>query len=396
MAKALIKGKMITWGRERSHVLPAALAKKLGIPEERLTQWESGEDLPTLAQAQKIANTLHIPLGYLYLEQPPRELAEAPDLRTVRNQSRDEFSPDFIETYQSVQLRQQWFREFRLQEGYPELPFVGLFNEHTALETVVSEMGELLEVDRLRKEASNNAQLASLLVQQAESLGILVFRSGVVGRNTHRSLSVEEFRGFAIYDTYAPAIFINTKDAKSAQVFSILHELAHIWIGEGGVSNYDLADEPSEKIPSVETRCDRIAAEVLVPQNLLTRSWRESLDPIENTQKLSSQFKVSRLVIAIRARDCKLVTNDEFRQLYAIEMKREQSQRNKEKLSSGGPNPNLMLSMQNGRLFSQALLSQLYEGKVLFREAGRLLGIKKLDGIDPYYRYLNGQGDKAA
>lgn len=396
MAKALIKGKMITWGRERSHVLPAALAKKLGIPEERLTQWESGEDLPTLAQAQKIANTLHIPLGYLYLEQPPRELAEAPDLRTVRNQSRDEFSPDFIETYQSVQLRQQWFREFRLQEGYPELPFVGLFNEHTALEAVVSAMSELLEVDRLRKEASNNAQLASLLVQQAESLGILVFRSGVVGRNTHRGLSVEEFRGFAIYDTYAPAIFINTKDAKSAQVFSILHELAHIWIGEGGVSNYDLADKPSEKIPSVETRCDRIAAEVLVPQNLLTRSWRESLDPIENTQKLSSQFKVSRLVIAIRARDCKLVTNDEFRQLYAIEMKREQSQRNKEKLSSGGPNPNLMLSMQNGRLFSQALLSQLYEGKVLFREAGRLLGIKKLDGIDPYYRYLNGQGDKAA
>ena len=396
MAKALIKGKMITWGRERSHVQLAALAKKLAVAEERLVQWESGEDLPTLVQAQKIANVLHIPMGYLYLDQPPRELDEAPDLRTVRNQSRNEFSPDFIETYQSVQLRQQWFREFRLLEGNSELPFVSLFNEQTSIDIVVSAMSELLEIDRLREEASNNAQFANLLVDQAESLGILVFRSGVVGRNTHRGLSVEEFRGFAIYDTYAPAIFINTKDAKSAQVFSILHELAHIWIGEGGVSNYDLAEKSSGKVPSVETRCDRIAAEVLVPQNLLKHSWRKSLDPIENTQKLSSQFNVSRLVIAIRARDCKLVTNDEFRELYAIEMKRDQNQRNKNKQSLGGPNPNLMLSMQNGRLFSHALLSQLYEGKVLFREAGRLLGIKKLDGIDNYYRYLNGQDGKAA
>jgi len=396
MAKALIKGKMITWGRQRSDVLPAALAKKLGVGEERLAQWESGEDLPTLAQAQKVANALHIPLGYLYLDQPPRELEETPDLRTVRNESRDKFSPAFIETYQSVQLRQQWFREFRIQEGYPEPPFISQFDEKTAVDTVVNSMSELLEIDRLRQEAKNNAQFCNLLVEQAEKLGILVFRNGIVGRNTHRGLSVEEFRGFAIYDTYAPAIFINTKDAKSAQVFSILHELAHVWIGEGGVSNHDIAAKFSRNAPSVETRCDRIAAEVLVPQNLLKASWNKSLDAIENIQKLSTRYKVSRLVIAIRARDCKLVTSDEFRELYAIELARDKSQRNKEKQSSGGPNPNLMLSMQNGRLFSQALLSQLYEGKVLFREAGRLLGIKKLDGIDNYYRYLNDQDSKAA
>lgn len=380
---------MITWGRERSNMLSATLAKKLEIPEERLTQWESGKDLPTLAQAQKVANTLYIPLGYLYLEQPPSELAEAHDLRTARNRGSDEFSSDFIETYQSVQLRQQWFREFRLQEGYSELPFVGLFDEFTSLETVASAMSELLEVDRLRKEASNHAQLFSLLVQQAENLGVLVFRSGVVGHNPHRVLSVEEFRGFAIYDTYAPAIFINTKDAKSAQVSSILNELAHIWIGEGGVSNYNLADRPSEKIASVEMRCECIAAEVLVSESLLKHSWCTSLGSIENIQKLSNQFKVSRLVIVIRARDCELVTNDEFRQLYAVEMKCEQSPNNKEKTSSGEANPNLILSMQNGRLFSQALLSHLYEGKVLFREAGHLLGTKKLNEIDNYFLYLS-------
>jgi Zn-dependent peptidase ImmA (M78 family)/DNA-binding XRE family transcriptional regulator len=396
MAKALINGKMITWGRNRSDVTPDALAKKLDdIPTERLLQWEQGEDKPTLAQAQKIANTLHIPLGYLYLDTPPQELTETPDLRTVRNESRADYSPAFIETYQSVLLRQQWFREFRLQEGYPELPFVHLFNPQSRVEDVVLSMTTLLEVESLRQQAGSKAKFANLLIEKAESLGILVFRNGVVGRDNRRSLSVEEFRGFAIYDTYAPAIFVNTKDAKSAQVFSILHELAHIWIGEGGISNYDLV-APSGKVQAIETRCDRIAAEVLVPVAVLRSLWDNNISVTDNVQKLSSHCKVSQLVIAIRARDQQLVTADEFRQLYAAEMKRDKQQRDKNKQSSGGPPSNVMLSQQNGKLFSRALLSQLYEGKVLFRDAARLLGIKKLDSINTYYQYLTEQGNKAA
>lgn len=396
MAKALINGKMITWGRNRSDVTPDALAKKLDdIPTERLLQWEQGEDKPTLAQAQKIANTLHIPLGYLYLDTPPQELTDTPDLRTIRNQSRTEYSPAFVETYQSVLLRQQWFREFRIQEGYPELPFVRQFNPHSSVEAVVQSMTALLEVETLRKQASDKAKFITLLVEKAESLGILVFRNGVVGRNNRRGLSVEEFRGFAIYDTYAPTIFINTKDAKSAQVFSLLHELAHIWIGEGGVSNYDLS-VTTGKHQAVETLCNRIAAEVLVPTSVVQAQWDKALPATDNVQKISSHCKVSRLVVIIRAQDQQLISADEFRQLYAAEIKQDKQQRDKLKQSDGGPPSNVMLSQQNGKLFSRALLSQLYEGKVLFRDAARLLGIKKLDSLHTYYRYLTTQGNKAA
>lgn len=396
MTKALINGKMITWGRNRSDVTHDALAKKLGnMPVERLLQWEQGEERPTLAQAQTIATALHIPLGYLFLNTPPQELEDTPDLRTVRNETRTEFSPAFIETYQSVLLRQQWFRDFRLQEGYPELPFVGQFNPHSRVEDVVRSMTDLLDVDVLRKQADSKAKFANLLVEQAESLGILVFRNGMVGRNTRRSLSVEEFRGFAIYDTYAPAIFVNTKDAKSAQVFSILHELAHLWIGEGGVSNYDLSTTTG-KAQAVETLCNRIAAEVLVPAAVIQAQWDKDVPATDNVQKISSHCKVSRLVTIIRAQDQQLVSEDEFRQLYAAEIKYDKQQRDKLKESDGGPASNLMLSLQNGKLFSRALLSQLYEGKVLYRDAARLLGIKTLDSIDKYYQYLTGQGNKAA
>lgn len=396
MAKALINGKMITWGRNRSDVTPDALAKKLDdIPTERLLQWEQGEDKPTLAQAQKIANTLHIPLGYLYLDTPPQELTDTPDLRTVRNESRADYSPAFIETYQSVLLRQQWFREFRLQEGYPELPFVRLFNPQSRVKDVVQSMTTLLEVESLRKQADSKAKFANLLVEKAEGLGILVFRNGVVGRDNHRSLSVEEFRGFAIYDTYAPAIFVNTKDAKSAQVFSLLHELAHIWIGEGGISNYDLS-ATTGKTQTIETLCNRIAAEVLVPTAMIQAQWDKATPATDNVQKISSHCKVSRLVVIIRAQDQQLVNEGEFRQLYAAEIKQDKQQRDKLKQSDGGPPSNLILSLQNGKLFSRVLLSQLYEGKVLFRDAARLLGIKKLDSIKTYYQYLTEQGDKAA
>lgn len=396
MANALINGKMITWGRNRSDVTPDALAKKLDdIPTERLLQWEQGEDKPTLAQAQKIANTLHIPLGYLYLDTPTQELTDTPDLRTVRNASRADYSPAFIETYQSVLLRQQWFREFRLQESYPELPFVRLFNPQSRVEDVVQSMTDLLTLDALRKQASTKEQFINLLVGKAESLGILVFRNGVVGRNNRRSLSVEEFRGFAIYDTYAPAIFVNTRDAKSAQVFSLLHELAHIWIGEGGISNYDLS-ATTGKTKTIETLCNRIAAEVLVPTVMIQAQWDKATPATDNVQKISSHCKVSRLVVIIRAQDQQLVNEGEFRQLYAAEIKQDKQQRDKLKQSDGGPPSNLMLSLQNGKLFSRVLLSQLYEGKVLFRDAARLLGIKKLDSINTYYQYLTEQGDKAA
>lgn len=320
MAKALINGKMITWGRNRSDVTPDALAKKLDdIPTERLLQWEQGEDKPTLAQAQKIANTLHIPLGYLYLDTPPQELTDTPDLRTVRNESRADYSPAFIETYQSVLLRQQWFREFRLQEGYPELPFVRLFNPQSRVEDVVQSMTTLLEVESLRQQAGSKAKFANLLIEKAESLGILVFRNGLVGR---------------IYDTYAPAIFVNTKVAKSTQVFSILNELAHIWIGNNGNS------------VAIENLCNRIAGDLL-----------------ENTHP-----------------------NPFLLPLYLRERR----------LGGEGLRENARLYRQNGKLFSHALLSQLYEGKVLFRDAARLLGIKKLDSIDTYYRYLTAPVNQAA
>ncbi|HMM61712.1 MAG TPA: ImmA/IrrE family metallo-endopeptidase, partial [Candidatus Rifleibacterium sp.] len=98
-----------------------------------------------------------------------------------------------------------------------------------------------------RGEAANWESFFNILVERSEQAGIIILRSGKVGNNTHRTLDVKEFRGFVIYDELAPFIFINGADAKAAQIFTLVHELAHVWLGASGVSNNGL-DTPEYRM----------------------------------------------------------------------------------------------------------------------------------------------------
>jgi len=110
------------------------------------------------------------------------------------------------------------------------------------------------------------------LRNKIEALGVLVMRNSVVGNNVHRRLDRNELRGFAISDDRAPVIFINTTDTPQAQIFTLLHEFAHLLLGESGVS--DLSPHNPRKI---ERACNRLAAEFLVPSADFSELWRKDL-----------------------------------------------------------------------------------------------------------------------
>lgn len=370
--KAFVQPNMVSWARNRSDLSVEDLAGKLHVKGDRVTAWEEGEDAPTLRQAKNLAKALHVPFGWLYLENPPREKLALPDLRTVRNTEQEGFSPDFRDQLNEVLYKQQQYVELILEDGAEPLPFVGMFSPKDDPRVIAAEIRNALGIDHeMRRNAANWESFLREFILRAEDLGILVMSSGVVGNNTHRPLSVQEFRGFAVSDVYAPLVFINGKDAKAAQIFTLAHELAHLWIGESGVSNQAM-DATGVRTKRVETLCNKIAAELLVPRAEMADLWQRKRETGENIHALCRYFRVSALVALYRALDLGYLERTEFDQLYKLELAHCQ----RAKSSSGGPPPRLTIPARNSHLLTETILAATYEGRVLFRDACRILGAK--------------------
>lgn len=369
--KAFVQPSMISWARSRSDFSVEDVAKKLHVKAEKVVAWECGEDAPTLCQARNLAKAMHIPLGWLYLKTPPEEKVMLPDLRTVRNSGPVGLSPDFRDQLNEVLYKQQQYVELIIEDGAEPLPFVGKFSANDDPMAIVEDIRNALGVNHeMRRDAANWEDFLREFILRAEGLGILVMRSGIVGNNPHRPLSVQEFRGFAISDVYAPLIFINGKDAKAAQIFTLAHELAHLWIGESGISNQAMNDS-GIRPKQVEVFCNQIAAELLVPAAELAGRWQKTKETAENIHALSCYFRASGLVVMYRALDAGYLARSEFDELYRIEMARHAA---RVKSGDGAPPPRITIPARNSHLLTETILSAAYEGKLLFRDACRILG----------------------
>ena len=273
MTEAMVTPNLLTWARQRRGMDLSALASTLNVKPEAVSAWESGERRPTFRQAQRFARSLYIPFGYLYLSEPPVEVLPIADFRTMPGQTPPSPSADLMDLLNDVLGKQQWYREFRESEGIEELPFIGHFTTADSVESVATDIRDVIDVDGARQQASNWEGFMRSLTLNAEDSGIMVMRSGVVGNNTRRPLDVKEFRGFSIGDHIAPLIFINGRDFKGAQLFTLAHEMAHIWTGEGGISNPDYSLQSELHDNTVELFCSRVAAETLVPSDDFRSRW---------------------------------------------------------------------------------------------------------------------------
>lgn len=374
MAQALITSDVLTWARERAHISMDALSAKLSTKVERLEAWENGELKPTFKQAQTLAQKLHIPFGYLFLSEPPVEKLPIPDLRTFGDKEPESISPAFRDLINDVKRKQTWYREYAIENGEEVFPYLGSFSIQDSAKDVAKSIVKVLRLDEgeQRKRYNKDAYL-KLLTQRIEDIGVLVMRNGIVGSNTHRPLDVQEFRGFAMSDTYAPIIFLNASDAHSAKIFTLIHELAHLWIDRSGISIVDLHDVENNII---EKFCNAVSAEVLVPTNEFTTLWNNQLVLIDNAITTAQHFNVSTFVTARRAWDLELISASSFFDYYREESERfEQLRLKKRSESKGGGNPYANTRVRNGSLFSEAVVVSALEGKLPYRDATKLLSI---------------------
>jgi Zn-dependent peptidase ImmA (M78 family) len=345
----------------------------------KLTAWMAEGEQPTLKQLEKFAAATHAPIGFFFLPKPPHEALPIADFRTVGSAEVESPSADLLDTIYVCQQRQEWYREFSRSVGALRAAFVGSLTTATdtteAAALITRELGFSLEV---RKACKSWNEALRHLVTRCEASGILVMVSGIVGSNTKRVLDPEEFRGFCLVDDVAPVVFINGTDSKSAQMFTLMHEVAHLWIGQAGVSNLSLTGNSTRP---VETWCNAVAAEVLVPLEELKREVDRTVALEAELKRLGRVFKVSSLVLLRRLLDANVLLRPAFDRAYGLELKR--LSRIKAESSSGGDFYHTE-TVRVGRRFASALLVSTYEGNTLFRDASRLLGIKKAATLDEF------------
>jgi Zn-dependent peptidase ImmA (M78 family) len=223
------------------------------------------------------------------------------------------------------------------------------------------------------------------LQKQAEESGILVVVSGIVGNNTHRKLDVEEFRGFVLVDAYAPLVFINGADGKAAQMFTLAHELAHLWLGRSTAFDLHNLQPANDK---VEQACNRIAAEFLVPADELREFWKQASQKPNRFEAIAWHFKVSEIVAARRALDLGFITQDDFLEFY----KKYRSQERVPGRSQEGGDFYATQKLRLGRPFAEAIVRAVREGRLLYDEAYQLTGLYGKT-FDSFARQLWGDGE---
>ena len=366
MIRAPVKPELLRWARERAGVTQEGLAEKF----KKLPEWERGEARPTLKQLEKFAGAVHVPFGFLFLSEPPEERLPISDFRTVADKAGTEASPDLIDTLYAMQRRQEWLREHLVGNDAEPLPFAASARLADDPDAVGREMRCAIGLDDgWAAEVRSWQDAVNELRRMIEQLGVMAVVNGVVGNNTHRRLRVDEFRGFALADHYAPLVFVNGADAKSAQMFTLAHELAHIWLGEGGLSGFE------NLIPggtNVEDWCNRAAAEFLVPSRQLRERWAEVRRKQHPFEALARSFKVSPVVAARRAMDLKLVERHTFFDFYARYTKRE----HRGGTTSSGGNFYNNQNARVGELFAAHVMRAAMGGEIGFKQAYELTGLR--------------------
>ena len=368
------------WARQKSGYSIEDAAKRINREVKEVEAWESGELKPTLAQARKAAEIYKRPLAVFFLPKPPKDFDTLRDFRKLPKDISEAYSPQLAYTIRRLQSRQQWISNFLQGEGYKSLGFLGSASVKNNPDRLAAKVRSVVGIEPENiLECKSRQDALQLWIDRVEEAGVYVCQAGNL---QHEKISVDEARGIALMDKYAPFIFINARDAKAAQLFTLTHELVHLWINEPGLSNLVSSRKSTTDTEKIEVFCNKVAAEILVPQ-LLFKSTHQSIKdkPIEEQIVLMSiKFKVSQEVIARRYLDYGKISPRYYRQLiqrFRHEfLERKEKEKQERRTKEGGPNYYLLKLINNGRAFTQTVINAYKSGEVSGITTANLLEMK--------------------
>jgi len=361
---------ILIWAMDRADVKAPQLAKKMHVKENLIGKWINEEATPTFSQICRLAKALYIPLGYFYLSEPPEEKLPINDFRSINNKSVGEMSPDLKSVLYDAMRKRDWYSDWRKTEGFNKLEFVGQYKVENGVDFVADAIEQILELEpEFYKKHRNWQESLSRLAEKAENAGIIVLQSGVVENNTSRKLKVSEFRGFALVDEYAPIIFVNSADSNAARIFTLIHEIAHILLGESGIidANYESDDlSPMQ----MELFCNKVAAEVLVPSDDFVKDWNPDFVTVDLIEALASKYKIGAQVILRKALDLGLVEKQYFFFLLQEVKKQEKP------IKGSKGNYYRSFFARNSKTLTKDITIAVMNGRVSYHDGAQLLNTK--------------------
>jgi len=371
---------MYRWARQRSRIEMQDLSRRF----PKLAEWEAGAATPTLKQLEAYAAATYTPVGFFFLAEPLEDVVPVPDYRTVRDRAISSPSANLLDTIYVCQQRQEWYRDHARASGEDPVPFVGSIRPGADVVSTAASVREAVGFDLSERErASTWEEALRLFISQVEDHGVLVMVSGVVMNNTHRKLDPDEFRGFTLADAFAPVIFVNGADTKSAQMFTLAHELVHLGCGQSALSD----GQPRQlQGDATEQWCNAVAAEILVPLALIRQVFDPASDLGSEMQRLARRFKVSTLVVLRRIYDLGALSQEVFWNAYGAELER---LREIGVRGGGGGNFHFTEAARVSRRFARALVGSTLAGQTLYRDAFRMLGFSRMATFQEFGRSMD-------
>ncbi|MCO5250213.1 MAG: XRE family transcriptional regulator [Candidatus Kapabacteria bacterium] len=374
--KAYITAKVFKWARQSAKMTEEIAASKVAVSVDRFKAWENGEAYPTIKQAQKLAKAYRRPFALFFLPDVPNDFQPLQDFRKTGSK---ELSTSSIFIIREIQQKQAWISEVNEENNENKVPFIGRFSIKDNPKIVAQDILIELNINPLNYK-SNNPILE--WIDKAESHGVFISRTSFI--HSRLKLDSNEIQGFAIADKYAPFVFINSDDWNAPQLFTLVHELAHLWIAETGISN-DI--EPTIKNQRnknpIELFCNEVAANALMPSEFIENLDKSAFDNAKEVFKNAKAIGVSSFALLVRALNLNIISLRTYKNLKHFAdidfhefLRREESKKIKQKQNPGGPDYFLLQLNRNSRLFTQTVLDAFRGGAIEPSLASNLLNVQ--------------------
>lgn len=376
--RAYITAKVFKWARESAKMDSEIAASKISVPVSKLKEWEAGESYPTIRQAQNLAKAYRRPFALFFLPEIPIDFQPLQDFRKKGSKV---LSTSSVFIIREIQQKQAWISAVNKDSNEDIVPFVGRFSMNDNPINVAQDILKTLEIDPLRYN-SNNPILE--WIDQAESKGIFISRTSFI--HSRLKLDSDEIQGFAIADEYAPFVFINSDDWNAPQLFTLVHELAHIWIAETGISNnIEPTINNKDNFNPIELFCNEVAANALMPKEFMSILKNDAFSNAKKVFKNAKLIGVSSFALLVRALNLSIITLNTYKNLKLqadyefnefLKREAEKKERLKKKEKTGGPNYYLLQINRNSKLFTQTVLDAFRGGFIEPTQASNLLNVK--------------------